>query len=105
MHAMTMTSYTELQREIARLMQQAEEARKAEIRAVVADIKAKMTEYGITAADLGSTGRSSRAKGTTVAAKYRHPSTGETWTGRGKMPRWLQAEVNAGKRKEDFLIG
>jgi DNA-binding protein H-NS len=40
----------------------------------------------------------------TVAAKYRHPRTGETWTGRGKMPKWLQAEVNTGKRKEDFLI-
>ena len=99
-----MPTYTELQREISRLMQQAEEARKAEIRAVVADIKAKMTEYGITAADLGSSGRSSRAKGGTVAAKYRHPSTGETWTGRGKMPRWLQAQVSAGKKKEDFLI-
>ena len=101
---MTMTSYTELQREIARLMQQAEAARKAEIRAVIDDIKAKMYEYGITAADLGSPGRSSRAKGGTVAAKYRNRATGETWTGRGKMPRWLQAEVAAGKRKEDFLI-
>lgn len=99
-----MSSYTELQREIARLMQQAEAARKAEIRAVIDDIKAKMTEYGITAADLGSAGRSSRAKGGTVAAKYRNSATGETWTGRGKMPRWLQAQVSAGKRKEDFLI-
>lgn len=101
---MTMTSYTELQREISRLMQQAEAARKAEVAAVIADIRAKMHEYGITAGDLGSSGRSSRARGTTVAAKYRNRATGETWTGRGKMPRWLQAEVNAGKRKEDFLI-
>ena len=100
-----MATYTELQREISRLMQQAEDARKAEIRAVIADIKAKMIEYGINAADLGSSGRGSRSKGMTVAAKYRHPRTGETWTGRGKMPKWLQAEVNSGKRKEDFLIG
>ena len=99
-----MATYTELQREISRLMQQAEDARKAEIRAVIADIKAKMLEYGITAADLGSAGRSSRAKGMTVAAKYKNVATGETWTGRGKMPRWLQAEVAAGRRKEDFLI-
>ena len=100
-----MRSYTDLQREIARLMQQAEAARKAEVSAVIADIKAKMAEYGITASDLGSSGRGSRSKGMTVAAKYRHPRTGETWTGRGKMPRWLQAEVAAGRRKEDFLIG
>ena len=101
---MSMTSYTELQREIARLMQEADAARKAEVAAAVADIKAKMLEYGITVADLGSTGRSSRAKGTTVAAKYRNRATGETWTGRGKTPKWLQAEVVSGKRKEDFLI-
>ena len=100
-----MPSYTELQREIARLMQQAEAARKAEVSAVIAEIKAKMAEFGITVADLGSTGRSSRAKGATVAAKYRNSATGETWTGRGKMPRWLHAQVSAGKRKEDFLIG
>lgn len=99
-----MATYTELQREISRLMQQAEDARKAEIRAVIADIKAKMLEYGITAADLGSSGRSLRAKGMTVAAKYRNRATGETWAGRGKMPKWLQAEVAAGRRKEDFLI-
>ena len=103
---MTMTSYSELQREIARLMQQAEAARKAEVSAVIAEIKAKMAEYGITVSDVDrSPGRSSRARGMTVAAKYRNHATGETWSGRGKMPRWLQAEVNSGKRKEDFLIG
>ena len=99
-----MSSYTELQREIARLMQQAEAARKTEVAAVIADIKAKMLEYGITVADFGSTVRSSRAKGGTVAPKYKNVATGETWSGRGKMPRWLQAEVSAGRRKEDFLI-
>ena len=72
-----MANYSELQREIARLMQQAESARKAEVSAVIAEIKAKMAEYGITAADLGSAGRSSRAKGTTVAAvtSRRNPAT------------------------------
>ena len=101
-----MPSYTELQREIARLMQQAEAARKAEVAAVIADIRAQMHAHGITVADLDrSPGRSSRVKGGTVAAKYRNQATGETWTGRGKMPRWLQAQVNSGKRKEDFLIG
>ena len=100
-----MPSYTDLQREIARLMQQAEAARKAEVAAVIADIRAQMHAHGLTVADLGSTGRSSRAKGATVAAKYRSQATGETWTGRGKMPRWLQAQVSAGKKKEDFLIG
>ena len=41
-----------------------------------------------------------------VAPKYRNPADpGETWTGRGKQPRWM-AELTAkgGKKPEDFLI-
>ncbi|MBI4983871.1 MAG: H-NS histone family protein [Rhodocyclales bacterium] len=37
--------------------------------------------------------------------KYRHPTTNETWSGRGKMPLWLKSEITANrKQKEDFLI-
>lgn len=40
-----------------------------------------------------------------VAIKYRHPRDKSlTWTGRGRMPRWLAKEVKAGKKKEKFLI-
>ena len=44
-----------------------------------------------------------KAKGK-VAAKYRHPQTGDTWAGRGAQPRWLAAELKAGKTRDDFLI-
>jgi DNA-binding protein H-NS len=42
-----------------------------------------------------------RAKSTRtpVAAKYRNPETGETWTGRGRAPRWMD-----GRSKDEFLI-
>ncbi|MGJ7901601.1 H-NS histone family protein [Lysobacter sp. 1R34A] len=40
-----------------------------------------------------------------VAPKYRNPAnTAETWTGRGKQPRWLAAYVAAGRKIDDFLI-
>lgn len=39
-----------------------------------------------------------------VAPKYRHPQTGETWTGRGRAPRWLVAEENAGVDRATFRI-
>lgn len=40
-----------------------------------------------------------------VAPKYRNPANkSETWTGRGKQPRWLAAHVAKGKKVEDFLI-
>ena len=40
-----------------------------------------------------------------VPPKYRNPANKtETWTGRGKQPRWLAAQVAKGKKVEDFLI-
>ncbi len=40
-----------------------------------------------------------------VPPKYRNPAnTKETWTGRGKQPRWLAAYVASGKKPEEFLI-
>jgi len=37
--------------------------------------------------------------------KYRNPDQhSETWSGRGKQPRWLIRQLRSGKRIEDFLI-
>jgi DNA-binding protein H-NS len=100
-----MPTYQELSAQIASLMQQAEAQRRAEVAMVIRDIRTKMAEFGISAADLdmGRAVRSSR-RGQTVAVKYRNVATGETWTGRGKMPRWLAAEVAKGRTKEHFAV-
>lgn len=40
-----------------------------------------------------------------VAAKYRNPEKPEeTWSGRGKMARWLREKLEAGGKLEDFLV-
>ena len=40
-----------------------------------------------------------------VAPKYRNPANDkDTWTGRGRQPRWMAELVAAGKKVEDFLI-
>ncbi|MBB5877132.1 MULTISPECIES: H-NS histone family protein [unclassified Xanthomonas] len=40
-----------------------------------------------------------------VPPKYRNPANAaETWTGRGKQPRWLADLVAKGKKVDDFLI-
>jgi DNA-binding protein H-NS len=39
-----------------------------------------------------------------VAPKYCHPQTGETWAGRGLKPRWLTAAMKSGKSLEAFAI-
>jgi DNA-binding protein H-NS len=40
-----------------------------------------------------------------VLPQYRNPDEpSETWTGRGKRPRWLVAQLKSGGRIEDFRI-
>ena len=40
-----------------------------------------------------------------VAPKYRNPANpSETWSGRGRQPRWLAALVQKGKEPSEFLI-
>jgi len=40
-----------------------------------------------------------------VFPKYSNPAEpSETWAGRGKQPRWLTAQLRAGKKLDDFRI-
>jgi DNA-binding protein H-NS len=49
--------------------------------------------------------RPQRRKYPKVLPKYFNPSTpGETWSGRGKQPRWLVAALQSGHKLRDFLI-
>jgi DNA-binding protein H-NS len=49
--------------------------------------------------------RAVRRKYPPVVAKFQNPSDPtETWAGRGKQPRWLVAQLKAGKKIDDFLI-
>jgi DNA-binding protein H-NS len=70
-------------------------------------LRQKMTdlakEAGFDIHDLFSGRGGQRGK---VAVKYRDPMNPEnTWTGRGRMPRWMAAATKGGKAKrEDFLI-
>ena len=51
------------------------------------------------------TAKAPRKTGVKVPPKYRNTANPEqTWTGRGKQPRWLAAEVANGRKPEDFLI-
>jgi DNA-binding protein H-NS len=49
--------------------------------------------------------RPPRRKYPKVLPKYCNPSVREeTWSGRGKQPRWLVAALQSGHKIEDFLI-
>jgi DNA-binding protein H-NS len=52
-----------------------------------------------------ATRRPSSMAGTKVAPKYRNPAReSETWSGRGKQPRWLAAYTAQGRALEEFRI-
>jgi len=97
--------------QIAQLRVQAEQLRSQERSGVIDEIRKKIAEYGLTAADLklsgGGRATSRRASSVTsgrTAAKYRGP-TGETWSGgRGRKPRWVTEALAAGKSLSEFEI-
>lgn len=95
-----MSSYREIQAQIADLQKKAEAARSGELANAKAQIASIMKEHGLTVADLGNPGKAAVQKvRQPVPAKYRNSETGEAWTGRGRAPLWL-----AGKNKTDYLI-
>jgi DNA-binding protein H-NS len=98
-----MTTYADLVSQAQALMAQAEQVRKQELANVMADIKAKMKEYGITLEDLGGTAARKAGK-TKAPAKYRGPN-GELWSGgAGRKPEWVKAALAAGQDIENFRI-
>ncbi|MFT4195231.1 H-NS family nucleoid-associated regulatory protein [Ottowia sp.] len=96
-----MSSLQELLKQRDALTQQIEAARRREIADAVAKVRALVAEYQLTVQDVFPTGRKARVKSSAkVAPKYRDPATGQTWTGRGKAPKWID-----GKDRTQFLIG
>ncbi len=101
-----MPNYSELMAQAQSLMAQAEQARKDELSSVIADIKSKMKQYGLTAADLGSVapGKKAGKSKSTAPAKYRGPN-GELWAGGpGRKPEWVRHALAAGQSIDQFLI-
>lgn len=87
-----MNSYKELLKQKEALEQQIHEARARELSEAVARVRALVAEYELTAEDVFPPARAGRSTGSKVAPKYRDPATGQTWTGRGKAPKWIQNE-------------
>lgn len=95
-----MSSYQEYKVKIAELEALAQAARKNELTAAKEKIAKIMQEHGMTFADISPAARVKESKPRAqVAIKYRDDASGQTWTGRGRAPKWLE-----GKKKEDFLV-
>ena len=100
-----MSTYKELVAQANALLEQAEQARKAELAAVISDIKQKIREHGLSASDLGlSGGKKSRSPKVPAAVKYRG-ANGEVWAGgKGRRPEWVRKLQAEGKNIEDYRV-
>lgn len=98
-----MASLKELLAQRAALDEQIAQTKDRERSDAITKVKALMSEYGLTLADL-SMRQTKVVKVSKVAVKFRNKATGETWSGRGLQPKWLKAAIAAGAKLDDFIV-
>jgi DNA-binding protein H-NS len=97
---MTDTGYRALLAQREALEKQIEELRNAERGDAIEWIREQMALFDVKPEDLEPrSSRGPRKQSAPVAAKYRDPASGATWSGRGKPPRWI-----AGQDRDTYAI-
>ena len=93
---------------------QREAKRESGKKELVEEFRAKAEAMGLSLAELvGGSAQASRTAAKTrkpqkgapaapPAVKYRNPETGATWSGRGRMPKWLALAGEQGRSREEF---
>ena len=99
-----MSTYKELLEKKAALDAEIEAVRRAEMGAAIERARALVAEFQMSERDIFGGSRSSASSSATkvrkaIAVKYRNPATGESWTGRGTAPKWID-----GQEREQYLI-
>ena len=86
----------EHERQVAALRAQAETIRAAAREEVIAEVRAKIVEFGLSAPELGLK-KSSKASVSKPAARYFNPNGPESWSGFGRKPHWIVSSLAEGK--------
>ncbi|MFV2028843.1 H-NS family nucleoid-associated regulatory protein [Neisseria sp. S1] len=97
-----MATYAELQAQIKKLQEQADALKKAERKAVIAEIKEKIAAYDLTAEQLGLAPSKRAKKESTVM----YQKGDLTWSGssRGRKPAWVNEVIEAGEDIEKYRV-
>jgi len=99
-----MNTYAEIQKQIVELQKKAEQLRSQERSDAIADVKAKIKTYGLTASELGLSGSTRKPAKAKPNAKYRD-GKGNTWSGgRGRKPQWVKDILTSGQDIEKFAV-
>ncbi|SOE94513.1 DNA-binding protein H-NS [Burkholderia sp. D7] len=91
--------YRDLLAKAAELDRQIASAREVEAAGALAEIKARVAEFGFTVEDVFST-KKARKERKRSGPTYRDPESGATWSGMGREPGWIK-----GKNRAAFVVG
>jgi DNA-binding protein H-NS len=96
---MSLKELLDLEGRVRRAIMNAKERERSELRTKIASLA---ENAGFTVSELFGAGR---GKGSKVAVKYRNKDNpAETWTGRGRQPKWLAARLSKGAKLNDFAL-
>ena len=99
----------DLDKVIAAAQRQREAERESGKRELIEEFRARAEALGLSLGELaaGSSKASGRPSGKkspaqSPAVKYQNPETDETWSGRGRTPKWLTLAEQQGRGREEF---
>lgn len=100
LNSLSLKELKDLQSQVAKAIAGFEDRRKRE---ALAELEEKAKAMGFSLAEL--TGASIGRKRSPSVAKYVNPAdASDTWSGRGRKPRWFAAALAKGKKPEDLAI-
>ena len=101
-------TFEELDKVIAAAERQREAKRESGKKELMEEFRARAEALGLSLNELAAgTSKAGRPSGKgppaqSPAVKYRNPETGETWSGRGRAPKWLTLAEQQGRSREEF---
>ncbi len=100
LNSFSLKELKDLHTQVLRAISSFEDRRKKE---AIAVLEEKAREMGFSFSEL--TGAPATRKRSPATAKYANPANkSETWSGRGRKPRWFEAALKAGKKPDDMML-
>lgn len=100
LNALSLKELKDLQSQIARAIASYEDRKKKE---AIAELEDRARALGFTLPEL--LGVASVKKRAPASAKYANPANAaDTWSGRGRKPRWFVEALQAGKSVEELMV-
>lgn len=100
---MTLKELRDLEQRVAAAIVRVQEQDRADLKSKLDDLARK---HGVSVPELYGLSKGRGAgRGGKVAVKYMNPDNrSDTWTGRGRQPRWLVAKLQKGAKLDDFAL-